>query len=403
MSGVPATSQSLTNAVPPRWTNSMRPFMQRADEFASHEPAVAYYLRRYVVFTCMKDRPKDDHACTVFLTQLLTQLQGQAETLGAQAKDEFGKTLMNTFAMKLFMRADEAERSGSVTLSTVRLFFTSAILMQSTAQFNKDEVMQAEMASKCKYAKYTAAKIKKALDAHVPYISPNAHENNANQINTANYSNNNSHEAISNHNNSSNNNTDIFNTANNIFNAGYNQSTDLTNRMCDDLHTQLHPSAPPVLPDESGGNDLPPFPPRPFAAQIDFNNIFTHDPASDSNGNNTQTFVLPDHAYNPPDNLFNQFDQNAPAQNNFPVITSDTGLRLSPPASSARTNSHAQVPQMTMAQAVALRPARKLGGPSVEAMIDAQKFARQAVSALQFYDHENAIKQLHEALHTLGQ
>lgn len=54
----------------------MRPFMQRADEFANHEPAVAYYLRRYVVFTCMKDRPKDDHACTAFLTQLLTQLQG---------------------------------------------------------------------------------------------------------------------------------------------------------------------------------------------------------------------------------------------------------------------------------------------------------------------------------------
>lgn len=55
------------------------------------------------------------------------------------------------------------------------------------------------MASKCKYAKYTAAKIKKALDAHVPYVSPNTNENNTNEGNTANFTNNynNNNEATS--------------------------------------------------------------------------------------------------------------------------------------------------------------------------------------------------------------
>ena len=131
------------------------------------------------------------------------------------------------------------------------------------------------------------------------------------------------------------------------------------------------------------------------------------DPVANNNNNNNtnnnaQSLLPPDLSYNPPDNLFSQFDKNAPAQNNYPAITSNTGLQLSPPASSAQINNRAQAPQMTMAQAALLRPARKPGGPSVEAMIDAQKFARQAVSALQFYDHENAITQLHAALHALG-
>lgn len=41
-------------------------------------------------------------------------------------------------------------------------------------------------------------------------------------------------------------------------------------------------------------------------------------------------------------------------------------------------------------------------GPSMDAMIDAQKFCKQAVSALQFYDHENAKKQLQHALALLN-
>lgn len=182
----------------------------------------------------------------------------------------------------------------------------------------------------------------------------------------------------------------------------------MTNRMCDNLHTQLHPSAPPPLPDESEGNDLPPFPPPPFAPQIDFSNNFILDPANmnsnnNNNNNNAQSFLPPDLSYNPPANLFSQFDKNAPGQTTCPAIVSNTGVQLSPTTSSAQTSNRTQVPQMTMAQAAALRPARKPGGPSVQAMIDAQKFARQAVSALQFYDHENAIRQLHDALHALGQ
>ncbi|CUG05755.1 Hypothetical protein, putative [Bodo saltans] len=42
-----------------------------------------------------------------------------------------------------------------------------------------------------------------------------------------------------------------------------------------------------------------------------------------------------------------------------------------------------------------------VGGPSLDAMIDAQKLCKNAVAALQFYDHENARKQLEAALRLL--
>jgi vacuolar protein sorting-associated protein VTA1 len=41
------------------------------------------------------------------------------------------------------------------------------------------------------------------------------------------------------------------------------------------------------------------------------------------------------------------------------------------------------------------------GAPSLDAMIDAQKFCKNAVAALQFYDHANARKQLEAALRLL--
>jgi len=41
-------------------------------------------------------------------------------------------------------------------------------------------------------------------------------------------------------------------------------------------------------------------------------------------------------------------------------------------------------------------------GPSMDAMIDAQRYCKQAVSALQFYDHENAKRQLLQALALLS-
>jgi hypothetical protein len=55
------------------------------------------------------------------------------------------------------------------------------------------------------------------------------------------------------------------------------------------------------------------------------------------------------------------------------------------------------VPSHTPTQA----PTYRAGGgfvPEMDAMIDAQKFCKQAVSALQFYDHENAKKQIYLAL-----
>ncbi|CCW69081.1 unnamed protein product [Phytomonas sp. Hart1] len=165
-------SSPLLAQVPTKWTTIVRPFLLRADEFAKQHPVVSYFLRTHVAYLCMKNRTKDKEDLK-FLKQLLGDLENDKRLLGKELENVDGRTVLTKYALMLFSKADTDERSGKADLNIVRLFFTSALLFEATIQFTEDAEMDPIAKEKCKYAKYTAACMKKAVDNNNPYISRN--------------------------------------------------------------------------------------------------------------------------------------------------------------------------------------------------------------------------------------
>ena len=305
-------SRDLTARCPSHWAQSVRPFLQRADEFDEKQPLVAYYLRTYAVSLCMKMRAKEDKEGTSFLVALLGALEKDKEQLEHEIKSTDGRTVLTRFALMLFSKADDMERSGQVNGTTLKLFYTSSLLFEATGQFMATGELDPIAAEKRRYARFISAKIKRCLDRGIPYTPT----------------------------------TD----AADVEAARDFSEKPLTGEHCGPLGSgegrpMLPQEVAPRLAPQSEGvfSAPPPYQPQPSGPP----------PAPYQ----PQPSCPPPAPYQPP----------APSAP-YPPVASSAGA-----------------------------------APSVDQMIDAQKFAKQAVSALQFYDHATAVKTLREALQKLGQ
>ncbi|RNF17253.1 uncharacterized protein Tco025E_04931 [Trypanosoma conorhini] len=291
-------SSSLTESVPEHWVATLRPYLQRADEFEKLQPVVAYFLRTHVANLALRQRRKEDHAGTQFLRQLLQALEGDKQRLGPAVAEADGRTVLTKTALALFARADDAERGGApADMGLVRLFFTASILLDATGQFAENGELDPIAAKRRDYARYIAVRMKRALESGTPYESPNA---------AAAASSEGGGEAAS------------------------DDAGDAKEARQQQQQQPLFPAA-----------ELRPPPPEPFA---------------------------PNPTPSPPPPPYEPFRPPAPPAS----VTAPGGSSGG-------------------------------GGPSMDAMINAQKCAKQAVSALQFYDHATARKQLISALNFLGQ
>lgn len=165
---------SLTAKVPAAWVPHVRPFLQRADEFQQKDPVVAYFLRTHAAHVGVKRRTREDKEGTKFLNALLEQLSQEKSILGERLTGVDGRTILTKMALALFKRADDEEQAGQCNLSLVRLFFTSAVLFEATGQFTKDGSMDPIAAERCRYAKYTASRMKKSIDSGEGYARADA-------------------------------------------------------------------------------------------------------------------------------------------------------------------------------------------------------------------------------------
>ncbi|KPA80855.1 hypothetical protein ABB37_04277 [Leptomonas pyrrhocoris] len=370
---------ALQEKLPEHWAAMARPYLLRSAEFEDKEPLVAYFLRTHVAFLCMKLRKKDDKAGTAFLMALLETLEADKAKLGARLDGVDGRTTLTRCALMLFARADDAERTGNASMALVRLFYTSALLLEATAQFTPDGNMDAVAAQKCKYAKYIAARMKKALDAKEPYVSPNKIEEVEGGPEAANIG-------------SSGNFTTV--PASCFSRPGSNTTAATPPKTTGDGKERM-----PVLP--------PPPSPQPMPA--DSTNVpppaYTYDSNAFSSHN---TSSLP-----PPTTLQAPLNRNSAVP--APRITpgSNTGGTPSLPAvvgpAAQRQSAGTLHDSNNSKSSNVASPYPSLSGgggggfkPSVDQMIDAQKFASRAVSALQFYDYENAKKQLIAAMQILN-
>ncbi|AAZ12775.1 Vta1 like, putative [Trypanosoma equiperdum] len=166
---------SLADEVPREWASSIRPFLQRADEFQERVPVVAYFLRTHAVYLAMKMWRKEDGPGKAFIVKLLDTLESEKKRLEQELADVDGRVLLTQYALRIFSRADDEERSDGVVanMNLVRLFFTASLLFEATAQFTDDGTLDPIATEKRDYARYIAVEMKKAMDKGVPYVSPN--------------------------------------------------------------------------------------------------------------------------------------------------------------------------------------------------------------------------------------
>lgn len=359
----------------------VRPFLQRSREFEDKEPLVSYFLRTHVAFLCMKQRKKEDKAGTAFLMSLLEALEADKARLAGQLDGVDGRTTLTRFALMLFARADDAERTGNASMTLVRIFYTSAVLFEATEQFTEDGAMDSIAAQKCKYAKYIATRMKKALDGGETYVSPNKIEQVEGGPEAA----------------------DI----------GSNANFTTAPASCFTRPTSNPASA--VKPTGGGGQDAVPMPPLQTPPQPPQANPYAY-----NTNNSSAPAALPPIRQDPPPPAYTYDSNSSSSSTPTPslnkrnsVASADARVEKKPAAmppapqrpgmGSTSSLSPVHPAPNPMANQYAAAPLPPSGfKPTVDQMIDAQKFASRAVSALQFYDYENARQQLAAAMRILN-
>ncbi|KPI88043.1 hypothetical protein ABL78_2869 [Leptomonas seymouri] len=369
-----SSSTALLDKVPEYWAAMVRPFLQRSREFSDKEPLVAYFLRTHVAFLCMKQRKKEKTG-TAFLMALLEALEADKAKLGAKLEGVDGRTTLTRFALMLFARADDAERTGGASMTIVRTFYAAAVLFEATGQFTENGEMDSIASEKCSYAKYIAARMKKALDAKETYVSPNTLEQVEGEPDS---------------------------TA-----TGPNNDFTTVPASC---FSQLGTN-PPLAAKHDGGEMMPSPSPQPAPTY------------NSSTPSTRQDLPPPPYTYNlgsPGGNTTPGTPQPATPQHPSTKSSALPPPRPTPASSTSTPSLPAVVTPAMQRQSAQVHSSSSndnstaaglsmnVGGagggfkPSVDQMIDAQKLASRAVSALQFYDYENAKKQLVAAMHVLN-
>lgn len=161
----------LVSSCPPEWEKTVRPFLQRACDFDAKQPLVAYFLRTHAGSLASK-LPRNP-ASTKFLMSLLDKLEA-FKAQNAEVANTDGRTLLTRTGLMLFTKADDFERDGRGDAMVLKLFFSASQILEATKQFTSDGKLDPVAEEKVKYARYMAASIKKSMDSGQPYVSPNA-------------------------------------------------------------------------------------------------------------------------------------------------------------------------------------------------------------------------------------
>jgi vacuolar protein sorting-associated protein VTA1 len=157
----------LANACP---VAALKPFLARAAEFDARQPVVAYYLRMHAVNGLMT-APRTPELKS-FLIKLLDFVESQKARIKLELEATDGRVALTKTALMLFTMADDTERATAApSEKALKLFYTSSVLLEATAQFNEGK-MDPLATEKHKYARYVAGLMKKSLTEGAPYESP---------------------------------------------------------------------------------------------------------------------------------------------------------------------------------------------------------------------------------------
>ena len=91
------------------------PYIQRANEFEKRAPIVSFYCRTYAAqlgISIIQSQDQADDEATNLLTGLMDQLEQDKEQLNIEAQEDEAKGVVEVFALKVFKKADDADRAG---------------------------------------------------------------------------------------------------------------------------------------------------------------------------------------------------------------------------------------------------------------------------------------------------
>ncbi|KAJ3085339.1 hypothetical protein HK102_000088 [Quaeritorhiza haematococci] len=147
---------------PPDELKFISPYLQRAQELHAREPIVAYYCNYYAAKLAIDKglKAKDSQE---FLLKLMDALEKDKQNLvGNEAitNDVVGYAHIENFALKIFVGADNEDRSGKATKLTAKKFLAASIFLELLRVFGDTDT---EIEEKIKYAKFKAVDIIKAF------------------------------------------------------------------------------------------------------------------------------------------------------------------------------------------------------------------------------------------------
>ncbi|KAF2141913.1 uncharacterized protein K452DRAFT_228315 [Aplosporella prunicola CBS 121167] len=141
-------------------------FAVRAAQLEKVKPVISYWCEYYMVNQIIaKGLHTTDEDCMGYTTTLMDKLEQtktQHSDNDAILDDVAARAYVEQFALETFQRADNAVRANKVSAQTADTFRAAATFLDLSNVWGKPEP---EIAAKSKYAKYHALRIAKALKA----------------------------------------------------------------------------------------------------------------------------------------------------------------------------------------------------------------------------------------------
>ncbi|WVQ93226.1 hypothetical protein IAU59_000291 [Kwoniella sp. CBS 9459] len=157
----------------PQGLKACEQILKRAKEIKSIQPVVAYWCCFSAAQKALniKQRTKEE---TLFLMQVIDALEAMKAALAnneAITSEAAGAALVEAFALKVFMTADNADRAGNTGKATIRNFVVAGQFIEVLRCFENG--MTDEMEQKLQYARWKAADGAKALrEGRMPASGP---------------------------------------------------------------------------------------------------------------------------------------------------------------------------------------------------------------------------------------
>lgn len=146
--------------------------IRTALEHEKRDPVVAYYCRLYAMQTGMKMDSKTPE-CRQFLIKLMDQLETMKKELKNNesiTQEVVGNAHIENYALKMFLYADNEDRSGRFHKNMIKSFYTASLLFDVLVVFGE---LSEENIQHRKYARWKATYIHNCLkNGETPQSGP---------------------------------------------------------------------------------------------------------------------------------------------------------------------------------------------------------------------------------------